>query len=216
MPRLAADKRVRIGVPILTILLLLSLLRTSPLAGQDSVAVSATLLRALAEAADGFRTDRDVYLVADYRFPHNIAGSFASRPAAEKVRADSGAYFGVFGPYRTAKDPGSDSATRVIGIRLLTENAQGQRRSIVVDPKVVDALFFSPSAVDKFVVPYYTRIYGPQYGVLVQAAEPRVYIKCHALSHDCYVGQDGIVMLPDWDPKWGVPVPGKLPGPPPR
>ena len=216
MPRLAADTRVRIGVPILTILLLLSLSRTSPLAGQDSAAVSATLLRALAEAADGFRTDRDVYLVADYRFPHNIAGSFATRAAAERARGDSAAYLGVFGPYRTAKDPGSDSATRVIRVTLITENAQGQRRSVVVDPKVVDALFFSQSAVDKFVVPYYTRTYGPQYGALVQGAEPRVSIKCHALSHDCYVGPDGIVMLPIWDPAWGVPVPGQLPGPSPR
>jgi hypothetical protein len=203
--------RVRIGIPILTVLLGAASL-PSPVAGQDSAAVTATMLRALAEAADEFRTGRDVFLVGDYRFPYNISGPFTTRAAAERVRADSGAYFGVFGPYRTPADRRSDSARRVVRVTLVTESAQGKRQTIEVDPTVVDALFFTQSAMDKFVIPYYSRLYGPQYATVLQGRNPVGYDICHVKSHVCYpVPVKGYALIDAWQPEWGPPVPGVLP-----
>jgi len=205
--------RVKIGSPILTIMLLTLPSIGSALAAQDSTTVSATMLRALAEAADGFRTGRDVFLVADYRFPHNIIGPFATRPLAERARGDSGAYFGVFGPFRTAVDRRSDSATRVIDVTIVTETPQGRRDTIKVKPTVVDALFFTQSAVDKFLIPYYSRVYGPQYATVLQRSNPKGYPKCHALSHPCFPNPDGYGPIDVWPPEWGPPVPGVVPPP---
>ena len=121
-------------------------LAAAPLPAQDTT-ISATMLRVLAEAADGFRTGRPIYLVADRRFPHNVAGPFASRREADRIRADSGATFGVFGPYLTRVDPAPDSAARVVAVRITLQQPGGRRRTIEVDPDSVDALFFTVSAV---------------------------------------------------------------------
>ena len=203
--------RVRTGTTTLAVLLLLAW-PSSPLFGQ-ATSVSATMLRVLAETADGVRTGRDVYFVADYRFPHHVTGPFATRAAADRVRSDSGATFGVFGPYRTAADPVSDSATRVVRVTVVTENARGTRQTIEIDPSVVDALFFTQSAVDKFVIPYYSELYGPQYATRLQGLTPFLYPKCHASSNICIPNPDGsIVPLPAWDTRWGPPQLGRLPG----
>jgi hypothetical protein len=205
--------RVRIGQPILTIVLLLSALAAAPASGQDTT-VSATMLRVLAEAADGFRTGRPVFFVADYRFPHNVAGPFETYAQARRVKADSGARLGVFGPYVTPRDPNADSVNRVVAVRLTIESPDGRRDTVDVDPTKVDALFFTMSAVDKFVVPYYSRVYGPEYAtVLREALLPRRPL-CHASSHACYI-LEGLQFPRFWDPVRGPirPAGGRL-GPP--
>jgi hypothetical protein len=133
----------------------------SRLTAQDTT-VSATMLRVLAEAADVYRSGKPVFLVADYRYPHNVLRAFSSRAEAEKAKTDSGSTYGIFGPYLTPRDPIPDAATRIIAIRITTQTPRGPRTQDV-DPRQADALFFSMSAIDKFVLPYYQKLLGPEY-----------------------------------------------------
>jgi hypothetical protein len=152
--------------PARAFLLSLLLAGTAPsaLPAQDTTAIPASLLRALAEAADVDRTGRPVYLVADRRFPHYVIGRFETRAQAMSLRADSGSAYGVFGPFVTPADPAPPaSASKVYRVRLFYRNPQGVVRTKDVDPVEVDALFMTMSAVDKFMVPYYARVYGPEY-----------------------------------------------------
>jgi hypothetical protein len=142
-----------------------------------------------------------VFLVADYRFPHNVAGPFDTYAQARRVLADSGATFAVFGPYVTRREPGADSATRVVAVRVTIESPGGRRRTVDVDPTKVDALFFTMSAVDKFVIPYYSRIYGPEYAELLRTSSP-LEPKCHSSSHICDIAE-GLHFLRFWDPVRG-------------
>jgi hypothetical protein len=161
------------------VFLVWTVIGASALPSQDTRQVSATMLRVLAEAADADRTGRPVFFVADHRFPHQVVGPFGSRGEAERVRADSGATFGVFGPYTTAVEPTSDTASRVVGIRLTVRTQRGQE-TIEVDPRKVDALFLSGTATDKFVIPYYGRIYGTEYAQRLRVRLDGVgYIICH-------------------------------------
>jgi hypothetical protein len=126
--------------------------------------VSATMLRVLAEAADVYRTGKPIFLVADYRYPHNVVRGFTSRAAASRVKADSGANYGVFGPYVTAEDSIAANAPKVTAIRITTKSSSDTQSVLHnVNPAGADALFFSMSAVDKFVLPYYEKTLGPLY-----------------------------------------------------
>jgi hypothetical protein len=163
------------------------------LQAQDTNAVSATMLRVLAEAADVDRTGKPVYLVADYRFPHTVIGHVSSRREAERLRADSGSTFGIFGPYTTPADPApADTASRVVAVTLTWQTPRG-RVDRKLDPKV-DALFLTQSAVDKFVTPYYERIYGPAYSEKLARLGPMPPMPmpgCHKGSVKCWPKPDG-------------------------
>jgi hypothetical protein len=148
--------------------------------------VSATMLRVLAEAADAYRTGKPVYLVADYRYPHNVLRGFTSQSAAAKAQADSGASYGIFGPYVTPEDSIDAAAPRVIAIRVITRAPQdSQSHTLVVNPRDADALFFSMSAVDKFVLPYYQKTLGPQYA---RTLRQKIREKLNSLAYirHCY------------------------------
>ena len=159
--------------------------QAAPQRSQDEP-IPAGMLRVLAEAADGFRTGQAVFFVADRRYPYNIAGTFESRPAAEAARADSGSSYGVFGPYTTPADRIADTSPRVIGVRLTLQTARG-RVFRELDPTKVDAVFLTPSAVDKFLLPYYTSIYGPKYSADLWSIVLREGLKpiCHGFSRPC-------------------------------
>jgi hypothetical protein len=106
--------------------------------------VSATMLRILAEAADVYRTGKPIYLVADYRYPHNVLRGFPSRTAAVKAQKDSASNYGLFGPYVTPVDPIPAAAPRVVAITVTTRTAAGDQTY-------------------KFVLPYYQKTLGPAY-----------------------------------------------------
>ena len=153
-------------------------------------AVSATMLRVLAETADEFRTGSSVYLVAAFRFPHKVLGGFATRATADSIRAAAGAGYGVFGPYLTSEDPGVEGAPTVISVRVELETAEG-REVINVNPDTVDALFFSQSAYDKFVTPYYSRVYGAAFALELLEVSRKKRPKGHCLSRLCLVYDPG-------------------------
>lgn len=182
-------------------ILLLSLLSTTSLSGlaaQQTNSVSATMLRVLAEAADVHRTGRPVFLVADYRFPHYVIGHFPTRAKAERVKADSGTTFGVFGPYVTQPDRMRDKTSRIVSVTIETG---GRRVTRPLDPNI-DALFLSMSAVDKFMVPYYQRIYGPTFAQRLRNSIDTIDIKgrpiCHKFSFPCEELHGQIIRV--WDP----------------
>lgn len=145
---------------------------------------SAALLKRLAEAVDGHRTGARVYLVADLRPPHEVRGIYETESdALARAQADS-ANLGFFGPFQTERDPGAflgwfskcvhlqsamhqyycpgapvlplaDVDSVIITVRMRDSTT----RTIPV-PRGADAIFFTLSAVDKFAIPYYTRVAG--------------------------------------------------------
>jgi hypothetical protein len=154
-------------------------------AAQDTSRIaSPVLLKRLAEVVDGHRTGALLWVVASYDFPHPTAGVFERRLDAERAARDSGHRYDVFGPYKSQQDPGGfvviiggcvhlrsameppycpqgpalplgDVAEMAITARL----ANGTTRSFPL-AKGSDAVFFTLSAIDKFAMPYYTRILG--------------------------------------------------------
>jgi hypothetical protein len=200
MPTLQPGPGARIARTVLLPLLLTSTIYTA-LESQDTTRMSATLLRVLAEAADGYRTGQPVYFVADHRFPHQVLGSFASRGAADSVRADSGATFAVFGPYVTQRTARPDTASRLVGITLTMSTSQGTR-TIDLDPQQIDALFLTRSAFEKFAIPYSTRVHGPAYALgLLRRMGPTERPTCHvANSAFCWPSPGGLQMLRGMDP----------------
>jgi hypothetical protein len=188
--------------PILAALLIL--LGTTRSGAAQDTAVTATMLRIVAETADQFRTGRPVWLLADYRFPHLVRGPFPTREAAQLARRDSTATQGLFGPYVTPRDAGADSAPRVVGIRVLLRAPGGAQTTIVVNPEEVDALFFTMTPFDKFVVPYYSRLYGADFArrlrqyALKSPFIPKGHCATRACEPDPGIGRFRV--LPPWDP----------------
>lgn len=137
--------------------------------------ISAALARRLAEAADGFRSGKPVYLVADYDAPARVL-SFegeGAEAAAEKAKREAagGARLGVFGPFLTEPDAGPGGAARpeVLDVTVRVRLADGTTRTETIAGSEADALFWTRAAVDKFVVPYYAGALGLEHAGEVSA-----------------------------------------------
>ncbi len=136
----------------------------------DNIPESASLLRRLAEAADGYRDGRETYVVADRKPRHKVLGVFRSGAEAEaecrRNRNQEGTDYDVFGPYRTTEVAAVtyDSLEAVDSVIVITKG--GKRKTY--DGDTVDALFWGLSAFDKFIAPYLTVVYDAEY-----AAEQR-------------------------------------------
>jgi hypothetical protein len=154
-------------------------------AQQSTRMPSPVLLKRLGEAVDGHRTGRPVYVVASYDFPHPVTGVFERQRDARTQADSAGRSFDVFGPYQTVRDPGEfaafimrcvhDGRTSMYGPPycpnriivpladvesiMLSVRVRDSTISVAL-PRETDAVFFTLAAIDKFVVPYYTRIVG--------------------------------------------------------
>jgi hypothetical protein len=136
----------------------------------DSSAKSASLLRRLAEAADGYRDGRPRWVVIHRKGiegHHDVAGVFMSSEEANVVVQRTGPDYAVFGPFVTVDDPPDESTPSPKDVVEVTIK-QRDGEVIRIDPNKVDALFWTLAAFDKFVVPYLTRVDGARY-----AAEQR-------------------------------------------
>ena len=150
--------------------------------------VPASLLRRLGEAADGVRTGTPVWFVVqkahDPKKGHDIIGYFKSAAEAcekEAVRLISGEYL-IFGPYVTPWDPDYHPNQLVKKVVLYLENADGTAAPpVCLDGATYDCVFWSLSAVDKFVVPYYTSHDAVEVGMEVrtQFKNPNAYSLIH-------------------------------------
>ena len=154
-------------------------------AAQDT---TATLLKVLGEAVDGYRTGQPVYVVAAFRSPYPVYGVFSSRDSAMSALPRAGRGYSVFGPYVAPPDgPGevryalracphywptvykcptrsfTVGASQVDSVRVTVFVKSGPPQFTTYPRAEVDALFFTLSAIDKFVIPYYQRLLGAAY-----------------------------------------------------
>jgi hypothetical protein len=134
----------------------------------DTLPQPASLVRRLAEAADGYRDGKDKWVVASRRAEkgnHAVLGVFSSSEEAELVARRGGGDFAVFGPFRTPKDDYRiPEGERVAEVVVRYVNRTERRYS----PDSVDAVFWGLPAFDKFIVPYLSSIASAEY-----AAEQR-------------------------------------------
>lgn len=139
-----------------------------PDSGVQHTGESASLLRRLAEAADGFRDGESKFVVAARTFPHKVAGVFDTKERADSVLDSLAAdplRYEIFGPFLTEPDSlATGPEEEVVSVSVTMKS--GKVRTY--DGTKVDALFWSLPAFDKFVAPYLTSVAGPVY-----AAEQR-------------------------------------------
>jgi len=172
-------------------------------AADTTRAMSASLLRRLAEAVDGYRSGETLFVVAAWRFPHGVAGVLRNPREATEIARRRGVEYGVFGPYFAPPDSGNEMMLYALGpcpglhewdswcpdttfalnqavpyanihdITITLHAKEGASVERVLAPHDVDAVFFTLSAIDKFAMPYYTRLYGAQYAADMRAAYVR-------------------------------------------
>lgn len=140
--------------------------------------LSASLARRLAAAADGHRDGCEIFFQARY-LPdadgdYEVTGPFTREKVGE-LQAPPG--FGIFGPFCTPKCDDDISCTPIQHITLHLRNGQ----TITFAGDRYDALFWSSSALEKFVVPYYAVIGGVRRAerLLDQFLTPEVFMIAH-------------------------------------
>lgn len=135
--------------------------------------ISSRLIRRVAEAADGYRTGEPVWIVSG-EAPVDAVEVFDSEAEAQTAAAKPGAI--LHGPFVTETDDFPPVTPISVTVRL----SDGTTRTIDLEESI-DALFFSQPAIDKFVGPYYTQVYGGDMAsrVLALASESEFVIFGH-------------------------------------
>lgn len=163
-----------------------------PLVAQEPTTRVETLplLKRIAEALDGYRTGVPMYVVANREPPHTVHGVFETMVEARRVAATIARRPDIFGPYPTTRDPvgfigcihrGPSDMTQYCPLRPAITRVQVDSMSLIVHvrgqlprtvsiPRDADALFLSSSAIDKFAMPYYSRLYGPDSAAAMRRA----------------------------------------------
>lgn len=158
---------------------------------QEAQVLPATLLRRVGSAVEGYRSGRPVWVVTSLQFPHDVRGVYLSAGEADRVAKLAGPNYRPLGPYVGTPDtlPGGGStmlysvicikqwdtsclrdstrasspvdSVRSVIISIVTTS--GAVKSDTLRPEQVEAVFFTMSAVDKLLIPYYTQLYGSRY-----------------------------------------------------
>ena len=128
----------------------------------SSKPLSASLLKRLGEAADGYRDGREVWCVAATKFPHDLE-VFFSESEANKYHSDHTRTHSVFGPFKTGSEVSASSEVGEVVEITVTIKVAGKKKDVKIDPKKIDCLFWSESAIDKFVFPYYAQLFGVEH-----------------------------------------------------
>lgn len=124
----------------------------------------AIVIRRLAEAADGFR-GRPVWFVlnpTELTYTSPVYHAFSPTEARELAGGHDGYFY--YGPFLTPPDP--PPARRIASILVRFTDGTNQE----VECEGIDALFFSNAAREKFMYPYYDRLYGPAVAAEMQAS----------------------------------------------
>jgi hypothetical protein len=154
--------------------------------------------RVLAEAVNSYSDTGQFFLVAANERPFTPVGYYPTRAAADSATARAGAGYGVHGPYR---GPATRDPWQILSISVRVRTGSGEQ-DLRYDPRSVDAVFLSMSAVRKFMLPYYRRVYGSSYADAVEAAilaptPPKVPTPpCHTMSVPCTFDSLLAVQLP--------------------
>lgn len=135
----------------------------------DTLAKSASLLRRLAEAADGFRDGRPRWVAIHRKGQqghHKVLGVFMTFEEASFTAQRAGPEYAAFGPFVTVDDPPDQSSTDEDVVEVIVRQKNKVEKRFSADS--VDALFWTLAAFDKFIAPYLTSVDGVRY-----AAEQR-------------------------------------------
>ena len=193
---MSAQRCLPVGPTILLGLVVALTSMPRMVSAQDPVMTS-SLLKRLGSAVDGYRTGRQVWVVASVRFPNDVGGVFSSVAAADSAVLQFGGPYRRFGPFIAPTDsdlptivlamackgkrldtscpPTRDSlpedslgirptpldSVRSVTLTVVTKDGRSMRTTVL--PEDAEAFFLTMSAVDKFLIPYYTQLYGVEY-----------------------------------------------------
>ena len=153
-----------------------------------------TQRRALAEAVTSYSDTGQFFLVGATVRPFTVIGAYATREAADSAAGRAGTIYHVYGPYR---GPARRDPWEVLSITVRVRTTGGER-TLEYNPRSVDAVFLSTSAVRKFMLPYYRRLYGSRVAdsllTLILAPTPPPTPPCHMLSFPCTA--DSLLLMP--------------------
>ena len=139
--------------------------------GELNPPTSAGLHRRLAEAADGYRDGEPVWFVAHSQDPsQEVLGPFRSQSEA-LTAAEGEPGYDAFGPFITEPETTRIGEEKIAGAAVWVREADGSFSWAVYEPSEVDAVFLTDSAIDKFVVPYLTRVHGPAYAERIRDSQ---------------------------------------------
>lgn len=126
--------------------------------------VSAGMLRRLAEAADCIRNSEPVWFTAMSSDPTaEVFGPFVDEGSALRDAEDRPAGYDAFGPYITEGEMPTSGRAKVLGCAIWARTSDGSLVWNVFSSSEVDAIFLTDVSLDKFAVPYMSRLYGPDY-----------------------------------------------------
>jgi len=120
---------------------------------------SASLLRRLAEAADGYRDNESRIIVARRDPPHDVAGVFRESQTAEIDEAlrTAGSGYEAFGPFATPSTDPLPSGRKQVSSVTVTYTDQTTE---TFPAGTFDALIWSVPAFDKLIMPNLISAYG--------------------------------------------------------
>lgn len=121
--------------------------------------MTASLLKRVAEAADGYRSGNEIWIVAATKFPHELE-VFKIDTEAQEYKKQKSRTHEIFGPFMTGSPTAMSSSRSQIKEIVVTLKTG---KKINIDPNECDSLFWSESAFDKFVFPYYSQLYGVEH-----------------------------------------------------
>jgi hypothetical protein len=156
----------------------------SPVIAQTSdSAFPAAMYRSAVEAAQSQSNEYGYFVAVGKEFPHQVLAIHRERAQADAVAGRTKVGYGVIGPilggqpmammsillpcrhrapsYITCPDTTmSFSKQSVERILIVYQGAGGSDTVMRFVPDSGDAVFFTPSAMEKFVFPYYERVFG--------------------------------------------------------
>jgi len=146
---------------------------------------------ALREAASSYNQPGEFYLVAANVRPYTVIAAYPTREAADSAARTAGAVYRSFGPYH---GPATADPWEVLSITVRVRTAGGER-TLEYNPRTVDAVFLSTSAMRKFLIPYYTSVYGHAVADSFATLVLRVQVPiCHTFSIPCT--NDSLLWMP--------------------
>jgi len=139
-------------------------------------------IRRLVEVADACRGAKEVWVVFKDKYPYQAVSVHATEKAAQQA-AHAQAGLSYFGPVKPDDSPPNfvalikTAGTTFIPVerpvaKVVLFDANNERvgefnvnlKGGLTDPqKDVEAVFLTPSSVDKYAIPYVVRVYGVQY-----------------------------------------------------
>ncbi len=130
-----------------------------------NTSIPASLAKRLGEAADGFRNVGNVYFVAGYSWPHKIKEFFDPNSAKQFLSSLTTGEADIFGPFNTSDEMGELNLFNVQDIESIEVKIKyngGCVHNEVLEGNI-DSIFLNLASFDKFVFPYYCKLYGADY-----------------------------------------------------